>query len=87
MTVRLTLEDMNKLTAQELDELNVWRKEQGLPKISWLGDLDPFVVALEAQRKLFKELKLHSFESRKGALRIQCIPHVIWDSIKEELEI
>lgn len=75
MTVRLTEENIDKLIDQELAKLNAEYKEQGLRETSWLGELDPNVVALEAQRKLFREMDLHFGEIG------------FWDLIKKELEL
>ena len=79
MAVRLTDAELNKIIGESAE---------GDQCINGLVmNIDRF-IALEAQRKLFRELITHSFQYRnRNGVCGQCVPREIWDSIKKELEI
>ena len=87
MTVRLTEADLRKLTEQALVELNAYHKAYGYPETSWLSDLDPLVVALEAQRKLFRELEEQAKFNISAISQLDLFNSPMWQNIRKELEI
>ena len=93
---RISPEEIDKLTDIELEKLNKWRREEyGMPPTTWLGELNPEVVAqaqLEADQKELKEIfkrlergrRWHKSTAESPIADGICISEIDWEALKQK---